>query len=40
MVTRWKRLKKLEFKSVAAGELKAILCKMPLYTDNTRLKMS
>lgn len=40
MVTLWKRLKKLEFKSVAAGELKQILYKMPSCTDNSRLKMS
>lgn len=40
MVTLWKRLKKLEFKSVAAGELKAILRGMPSYADNARLKMS
>ena len=32
----------LEFRQVLSvgGELKAILREMPLYTDNTRLKMS
>jgi len=40
MVTLWKRLKKLEFKSVAAGELKAILQGMPSYADNLRLDIA
>lgn len=39
MVTLWKRLKKLEFKSVAAGELKVILQEMPSYADNSRLNI-
>ena len=38
MVTFWKRSKKLEFKSVAADNLKAILRNMLSYTDNMRLK--
>ena len=42
MVTFWKRPKKREFMHVSDrdGELKAILCEMPSYTDNPRLDMT
>lgn len=40
MVTFWRRPKKLEFKSVAVGGLKAILRRMPSYADNPRLDIA